>query len=86
MPRISEFLGLILYMYVDDHPPPRFHVIYGRVEAAVNVETGRVIRGGLPKRASRLVREWTQLYRTELLENWRLAEAHRPLQWIPPLE
>jgi hypothetical protein len=86
VPRISEFLGLILYMYVDDHPPPHFHVIYGRFEAAVNVETGRVIRGSLPKRASRLVREWTQLYCNELLENWRLAEAHRPLQWIPPLE
>jgi hypothetical protein len=39
--RISELLGPIPYMYVDGHPPPHFHVIYGRLEAAVpqNVKT-----------------------------------------------
>ena len=28
MPEISNFYGIIIYMYIDDHNPPHFHVIY----------------------------------------------------------
>jgi hypothetical protein len=29
MPRISEFYGILVYMYYRDHAPPHFHAIYG---------------------------------------------------------
>ena len=28
MPEISKFYGIIIYMYIDDHNPPHFHVWY----------------------------------------------------------
>ncbi|MFI5398482.1 MAG: DUF4160 domain-containing protein [Candidatus Binatia bacterium] len=39
-----------------------------------------------PKRALRLVLEWYDLHRNELLEDWELAAQRRPLKRIPPLE
>jgi hypothetical protein len=86
MPRISEFYGILIYMYYSDHAPPHFHAMYGRFEAEVSIETAETLRGYLPKRASSLVREWATRYRSELTENWKLACAHEPPRRIPPLD
>jgi hypothetical protein len=86
MPEISRFLGVIIGMYYRDHPPPHFHAKYGDYEVLVNIETGEIIRGRMPRRALSLVEEWRQLHKEELLADWRLAETHRPLSKIEPLE
>lgn len=86
MPRISEFYGIAIYRYFSDHSPPHFHAIYGRYDAEVEISTGGILKGKLPQRADRLVREWSQLYRDELKANWNLARAHESLRPIPPLE
>jgi hypothetical protein len=85
MPEISRFLGIIITMFYRDHAPPNFHAIYGEYEITVEIESG-VIDGRFPKRALKLVFEWLELHRDELLENWRLAEDRRPLNKIEPLE
>jgi Domain of unknown function (DUF4160) len=33
VPRLSEFYGIVIYMYWGDHSPPHFHAIYGEHEA-----------------------------------------------------
>jgi hypothetical protein len=86
MPRIAEFYGIAIYLYFQDHAPPHFHAIYGRYDAEVEISTGDILKGKLPRRAERLVREWRQEFRRELEENWNLARAHEPLKTIPPLE
>jgi len=86
MPRISEFYGILIYMYYSDQGPPHVHAIYGRFEAEISIETAEMLRGDLPRRASALVREWGALYRSELRENWRRACAHEPPRAIPPLD
>ncbi len=73
-------------MYFVDHAPPHFHALYGRYDAEVEISTGAVLRGKLPARAERLVREWSEAYRRELEENWNRARAHQLLNLIPPLE
>ena len=30
MPEISRFLGIIITMYYNNHPPPHFHVRYNQ--------------------------------------------------------
>ena len=67
------------------HAPPHFHAIYGEYEITVEIESG-IINGRFPKRALKLIFEWLELHREELLENWRLAEDRRPLNKIEPLE
>ena len=58
---------------------------YGGVEAVIAISDGAVIRGSIPDRALRLVREWLQLHREELEANWRLATTPAPLNAIDPL-
>ncbi len=86
MPRISEFYGIAIYMYFSDHRPPHFHAMYGDDEAVVSIESGFVLRGDLPTRATRLVQAWARRHREELVNNWELAEQGRPLRPIEPLE
>jgi Domain of unknown function (DUF4160) len=85
LPEISRFLGIIIAMYYRDHRPPHFHAIYGEYEVVVNIENG-VIEGRFPRRAVRLVLEWYELHREELMEDWLLAEQRKPLKKIAPLE
>jgi hypothetical protein len=45
MPTISEFFGILIRMYWDDHPPPHFHALYGEHEAQYNIATLDIING-----------------------------------------
>ena len=85
MPEISRFLGIVIAMFYRDHAPPHFHAVYGDYEITVEIKSG-IIRGDFPKRALRLVLEWLDLHKDELLEDWRLVEARHPLKKIAPLE
>lgn len=73
-------------MYYNDHAPPHFHDKHGDRETKVNIETGGIMEGSLPKRASRLVLEWWELHKQDLADDWSLAEARKPLNKIEPLE
>ena len=86
MPTISQFYGITIRMYFDDHPPPHFHAYYGSEAAKIDINTLDVQEGRLRRRTLALVLEWAVEHRAELLENWRLADAHRPLNPIAPLE
>ncbi|NQZ33988.1 MAG: DUF4160 domain-containing protein [Oceanospirillaceae bacterium] len=86
MPTISEFFGILIRMYYDDHNPPHFHVIYGEHEAQICINTLEILKGKLPKRVLAMVIEWAIEHRTELSADWQLAELHKPLCKIEPLE
>jgi hypothetical protein len=85
MPEISRFLGVVIGMFYSEHGVPHFHAVYGEHEISVEVESG-TIHGEFPPRALRLVLEWANLHRQELLENWELARQGRPLKRVAPLE
>jgi len=86
MPIISQFFGILIRMYYDDHNPPHFHVIYGEYEAQINIHTLEIIKGNLPKRVLSLTIEWAVIHRNELRHAWELAILHKPLNKIEPLE
>ena len=86
MPRLSEFYGIVIYMYFNDHNPPHFHAIYGGFEAEILISSVTVHDGYLPKRALKLVQTWARNYRHELLANWNRAHSGRQVEPIPPLE
>lgn len=72
-------------MYWQDHQPPHFHAIYGSDEALVRIADGTFLAGSLPRTAARLVREWAELHRSDLSDNWERAQAPAPLVSIDPL-
>jgi hypothetical protein len=84
VPTISRFYGIVIRMYFADHPPPHFHAVYAGQEAVIDIATSEVLRGGLPERALRLVREWAALHRDELMANWtRLQVPGQPVPIAP---
>jgi hypothetical protein len=85
VPTISVFYGIVIRMFVKDHPPPHFHALYGEHRARIAIGTGMPIDGELPPRAARLVHEWAELRRIELEANWERAERMEPLVPIEPL-
>ncbi len=86
MPRISEFFGIAVYMYYNDHNPPHFHAEYSGHEAQFVISTLEVLRGELPRRARALVLEWASLHRAGLLEDWERARRGEPLEPLEPLQ
>lgn len=85
MPEISRFLGIVIGMFYSEHGVPHFHAVYGEHEVSIEIES-RAVHGQFPPRALRLVLEWAELHRAELLENWELARQGQPLMPIAPLE
>ena len=57
MPTISEFFGIVIRMYYNDHLPPHFHAYYAEAESVYATQTLEVLEGGLPRRAHNLVLE-----------------------------
>ncbi len=86
VPILSTFFGIIVRMFHGDHNPPHYHVQYGEYEAILDVETGRVLEGTLPKRVAQLVKEWHLKHKKELRSSWEQAQEFSPLQRIKGLE
>ncbi len=85
MPELSRFYGLRITMNYADHVPPHFHATYGDEEAQIEISSGDIVGGSLPRRAVALVKEWAELHRSELEDNWRRREQSLPLNKIDPL-
>jgi len=86
LPTISEFFGIAIRMYFDDHGTPHFHAHYGEYSAVISIESLAIMQGQLPKRALALVLEWANEHRSALEENWKRAMEHKPLRPIEPLD
>jgi Domain of unknown function (DUF4160) len=83
---LSEFYGIVIYMYFADHNPPHFHAIYAEHEALIRIDDGSMMRGELPKTAMRLVEQWRNLHQDEILAARTLAQEPAALSRIEPLQ
>jgi len=87
MPELSRFYGIIIYMFAKDHAPPHCHVKHGEYTSLIDIRTGEVVEGKLPRRALRLVQDWIELHQEELEKNWEEAQTDHPdFKKIGPLE
>ena len=85
MPEICRFYGIIIQMFFNDHNPPHFHIVYGDFKAVVSIED-EIVEGFMPKRALKLVFEWMELHKKELMDNWELAQNGELPKKIEPLK
>ena len=86
MPEISRFLGIVIAMYYKEHGVLHFHAKYSGQTGVFSIPDLRLIEGQLPRRVIGLVLEWAFEHREELMEDWELAKAKKPLRAIPPLD
>jgi hypothetical protein len=88
MPRISEFFGLVIYMYWFDtqkHQRPHIHVRYQGAEAVFSLD-GRLLEGDLGTRAEKLVLDWCSQRGQELTAAWECAVTGKEIPWVLPLQ
>jgi len=48
----------------------------------IRIADGKVEQGSLPKKALRLVQDWAEVHRAELLTNWQRGEELLPMESI----
>lgn len=85
MPSIAEFLGMVIYMYWDEHPPAHFHVKFGSMWAAIDVHSGELVDGALPRKKLKKIEEWRKLHIEELLKNWEIVSKNGSPNKVAPL-
>lgn len=88
MPIISQFYGIIIRMFFDDykkHNLPHIHVEYSEYDAVFDFE-GKIIRGKLPKKQTKLVQAWIEIHVEELKALWKLARDEKQIFKIDPLK
>ncbi|KMQ72742.1 DUF4160 domain-containing protein [Chryseobacterium koreense] len=85
MPEISRFYGIIIQMFFKDHHPPHFHITYGEYRAVITIENA-IVEGNMTSKALKLVFEWMELHKDELMENWELTQKGELPKAIEPLK
>jgi len=85
MPELSRFLGIVVYMYFNDHNPPHFHVEYGEYKAAIVINSLKIFEGDLPSRILGYVIEWASMHKQELINVWDMLQSVGKYFKIPPL-
>jgi len=86
VPTICSFYGVIIRMFFNEHAPPHFHAQYAEFKAEIEIETLKILRGDLPRRALAMVLEWAALHREDLVADWDLCRGHEQPRQIQPLE
>jgi hypothetical protein len=82
MPIIARFYGILIKMYFKEHGIPHFHALYAEYNGVFEIESLEMIEGDLPNRAQRMVKEWAELYKNDLLKMWKTQEFKK----LPGLE
>ncbi len=85
MPLISKFFGIAVSMNYNEHNPPHFHAIYQDQEVSIEIQTG-IVQGRMSRRALRMLFEWSEKHKDELMVNWELARNRKKLNRIEPLK
>ena len=83
------FYGIIVRMYFFDdqqHNIPHIHVHYQDDVAVIEIPTGSVIEGKLPKAKQKLVAAWIEIHHEELMADWELAVNGEPVYKKDPLK
>jgi hypothetical protein len=63
--------GILIKMYFKEHGIPHFHAIYGEYNGVFKIDTLEMIEGDLPLRAQKMIREWAEMYKNELIAIWK---------------
>lgn len=83
MPVIHRIYGIVIVINVrGEHPPPHVHAKYNEYEASVEIMTGKILEGNLPRTAQKLVKKWIINHRQELLAEWKRMEMGETPRFI----
>jgi hypothetical protein len=88
MPIISQFYGILIYLYREineRHNTPHIHAQYGEFELSISFD-GNIIAGSLPKKQLKMVEAWIAIHEDELRAAWRVYNENGEVIKIKGLE
>lgn len=87
LPRISNFGGITIVLYYNDHEPPHIHIVYNEINTRMIIENGEYMKGSepLPRSKEKDVLKWLDVYRSDIIKAWEDCMAKRQPNKIPPL-
>jgi len=83
VPEITRFYGIIIKMFFKpkEHEPSHIHALYGEFVGIIDISSGKMVKGDLPKRAQELVEEWILQQGDKLQKMWDTQKVYK----LPPL-
>ena len=60
MPLIKIIDSIKIYIYLRDHNPPHFHIIYAEYEELIDMRTLTTLSGAVPARQRKKVINWAK--------------------------
>lgn len=72
MPIISQFYGILIYIYQEiggHHNEPHIHIKYNEYEMSMSI-SGKILGGELPRKQKKLVDAWIEIHEEELKASW----------------
>ena len=72
MPLISQFYGILIYLYKEiggHHKEPHIHIKYNEYEMSMTLD-GKVLDGKLPMKQKKIVEAWRVVHEDELKAAW----------------
>ena len=70
MPRIAYFLGISIYLYLDDHGTPHCHVMYEDYAGAFSLQDGSLLAEQMPPKQQKNIQDFISSNKEELMDNW----------------
>lgn len=80
MPTIAIVDGVVLMMYVNDHPPPHVHARLAEHRCKVSIMNGEVMSGTLPNSKLKVVQTWLKTHREETIYAWNEVQNSRSIE------
>ncbi len=79
MPKLYEYLGIIIFFYSDEHEPIHVHAIYNNTEIKIlfSVKNGVItniiykdVGGNFPKRKKKQLKEFIDIFKDNIVWAW----------------
>lgn len=70
MPLIKTIGSIKIYVYLRDHNPPHFHVLYAEYEELIAIKTLDTYSGQMPSKQRKQVIKWAEDNRAYLSAKW----------------
>ncbi|PSR13010.1 MAG: DUF4160 domain-containing protein [Bacteroidetes bacterium] len=70
MPLIITIDSIKIYIYLRDHNPPHFHIIYAEHEELIDMRTLTTYSGSVPSKQRKKVIKWAKENEAYLNEKW----------------
>ena len=72
MPLISQFYGILIYLYKEiggHHNEPHIHIKYNEYEMSMTLD-GIILDGNIPNKQKKIVEAWRVVHEDELRAAW----------------